>query len=651
MNFLNLGIGELLGLAGVISAGVLALYLLDRSKRRVTVATLRFWNPGQAPTELKRARRVHQPWSLLLQILSILLLLLAIAGPQIGNFLNNTRDHVVILDTSAWMGARARQGVLLDQAKTQAIAYVNALPSGDRVMLVRADALATPVTPFETNHQAVIQAIQQSQPGSSALNLSQALDFAEHAQNLQAERTGEIVFAGAGRVPAQDAEQITTPKNLRLLNVPTNSENVGLRKLGLRRPAGTSEEWEAFVAVRNDSVRAREVNLDLTFGGSPAGSKLLKLAAGGEAQETFRFRATAGGYLEARLRPTNKIADAFPQDDRAVLELPASKTLKVHVYSDSPELLRPLITSNLQVDAEFDPIAKYGAAEADGKPADIVILDRFAPPQAPTVNTIWIEPPVTGSPFKVRPTTGSQRLERWRSDSPVAAGLYTKDLELNAPEAFDLAEGDQAVAETSQGAVILSRTGKTKSVAMGFHPVRSSMRYELATPLLMANVLRWMAPESFRRWDVQAGTVGTVTVPIDRGVDPATIRVVDENQKPVPFTLDANSLHFFSGAPGTVRLLTGDRETVYSLTLPDVAEVLWKPEGNVRKGIPARAAAAAAPPDIWPWLAVLGGIGFLVDWLLYGRRTMVRINAGGSRIIPRKQVGSFMDRLPWRKAS
>ena len=39
------------------------------------------------------------------------------------------------------------------------------------------------------------------------------------------------------------------------------------------------------------------------------------------------------------------------------------------------------------------------------------------------------------------------------------------------------------------------------------------MKYELATPLLIANILRWMAPETFRRWEVQAGTVGTVNVP------------------------------------------------------------------------------------------------------------------------------------------
>ncbi len=97
------------------------------------------------------------------------------------------------------------------------------------------------------------------------------------------------------------------------------------------------------------------------------------------------------------------------------------------------------------------------------------------------------------------------------------------------------------------------------------------MKYQLATPLLMANILRWMAPGTFRQWEVQAGTVGTVNVAVDKGANPSAIRVIDEDQRPLPFTVEGNNLQFFSGAPGTVRVQMGDREMVYSLTLPDVA--------------------------------------------------------------------------------
>src|ERR1700730_11021419 len=107
MNFLKLGLGELLGLVGAISAGVVALYLLDRSKRRQIVSTLRFWTAADVRTELKHRRRIQQPWSLLLQLLSLILLLLALAGPRWGGSEGSARDHVLILDTSAWMGSQA----------------------------------------------------------------------------------------------------------------------------------------------------------------------------------------------------------------------------------------------------------------------------------------------------------------------------------------------------------------------------------------------------------------------------------------------------------------------------------------------------------------------------------------------------------------
>src|SRR6185437_16950873 len=110
---------------------------------------------------------------------------------------SNGRDHVLILDTSAWMGSRVGRATLLDQAKTSALAYLNGLPRRDRVMLVRADALATPATEFESNHANVDRAIRESQPGYSALNLAQAIQFAQRAQRLQTDRPGEIVYAGA----------------------------------------------------------------------------------------------------------------------------------------------------------------------------------------------------------------------------------------------------------------------------------------------------------------------------------------------------------------------------------------------------------------------------------------------------------------------
>jgi hypothetical protein len=631
MSFLNLGLGELLGLIGAISAGVVALYLLDRSKRKQLVATLRFWADADIRTQLQHRRKIQQPWSLLLELVSLILLLAAIAGPRLGLIDTAGRDHVLILDTSAWMGSasgRARQGTLLDEARETARAYLKALPRRDRVMLVRADALATPATSFEPDRQVVLEAIRQSQPGSSALNLEQAFEYAQRAMRLQSEKPGEIVYIGAGRVSEEQAALVPQAANLRVLNVGTPQENVGLRKIGLRRSPTAPDTWDIFVSVHNYGTRPHDTALELQFAKSPAGSKLLHLQPGADEQATFSYRSKGAGYLEARLN----FRDAFPPDNRALIELPAEASLKVAVYSKDPQLLRPLIAANPQVDAEFESPDKYDTAVK----ADVVVLDRFIPRTPPRVNSIWIEPPVNGSPVTVREIKNEVKLEKWRPDTPLGAGLRTQDVTLESAEVLAPAAGDITVAESSAGPLIVARSTPLKVVVLGFNPGRASMKYQLATPLLMANVLRWMAPDTFRQWDVQAGTVGTVSVPVEKDTNPATIRVLDENQRPLPFTISDDSLQFFSGAPGTVRVLRGDRETLYSLTLPDVAEAVWKPPANVRRGIPRAAEQESPPRDLWPWLAALGGLGLLLDWLLYGRSRLFRINPSSIINWPRR---------------
>jgi hypothetical protein len=641
MNFLNLGLGELLGLVGAISAGVVALYLLDRSKRRQLVATLRFWSAADVRTELKHRRRIQQPWSLLLQLISLALLLTAIAGPQLGIFDAAGRDHVIVLDTSAWMGSRAGQGVLMDQAKANARAYLRSVPGRDRVMLVRADALATPATAFESSRGVLESAIQQSQPGASALNLTQALEFAVRAQKLQSPKPGEIVFIGAGRVSDAEAGLATVPANLRVVTTNSTQEHVGLRKMGLRRSPTAPDSWDIFVVVRNYGLRPQSVDLGLQFSKSPAGSRRLTLRPGTEEQATFAYAAKSGGFLEARLN----VRDAFPQDDRAVVELPPQVSSHVVVFSNEPKLLEPLFAANPQVDAVFESPEKFDPAVK----ADVVVLDRFTPPSAPRSASIWIQPPSAGSPVSVRTTKAGLRLDQWHPETTLGAGIRTRDVTLESAEVLAPAAGDITVAETTEGPVVVARESNPKQVVIGFQPGRGAMKYQLATPLLIANILRWMTPGAFRQWEFQAGTVGTVNVPVDKDAKPEDIRVLDAENRALPFTLDSSSaggnLRFFSGAPGTVRVQMGDREAVYSLALPDVGEAAWRVPSSVPKGIPRALAANSAPRDLWPWLALLGGIGLLADWLLYGRSRAFRLRASGA------MAPHFKRMAQWRKAS
>ncbi|MBI4877505.1 MAG: VWA domain-containing protein [Acidobacteria bacterium] len=616
MFFLNLSLVEFLALASAASAVVVALYLLDRSRRRQTVATLRFWTVAEKISQLKHRRRIQQPWSLILQLLSILLLLAALAQLRWGSPERALRDHVIVLDTSAWMTARGRTGTLLDEAKSAALAYVRALPASDRAMIVRADAIAVPATRFESSRAELEAAIRQTGASAAGLNLEGALQFARQAQRLEGRTAGEIVYAGAGRVPKQDTLAWAAVPRLRVLPVSEPAENCGLRKLSLRRSHTDPAVWEIFVAVRNYGLVRHDVPLTLDFGHAPIGSHRFRLAPGEEQSVTFQYRTRAGGWLEARL----PIQDALAGDNRALLEVPAQPPVRVLVYSEEPDLLRPVLGANPNVDAVFARPQAYRAKAG----ARIVILDRFRPPAPPEADAIWIEPLAGASPFGVRASVKNAQLERWHGENVLGAGLRTRDLPLAGAQVFFAAPGDLPVADCAAGPVILARPGKYKTVAIGFHPGRTAMRFELATPLVFANILRWMTPEVIRRWELNGGSVGTVTAALEPGTDPATVRVLAEGERALPLTIQSDTLRFFTATPGSVRVVAGARETVFSLTLPDVADARWETPRETPRGVPPAGGRGPSSRDIWQVLAMAGALGLFAEWMLFGRAAVPR---------------------------
>ena len=119
---------------------------------------------------------------------------------------------------------------------------------------------------------------------------------------------------------------------------------------------------------------------------------------------------------------------------------------------------------------------------------------------------------------------------------------------------FDPAPGDGPIGEVDAGPVVVARVGKPKIVVLGFHPALSPMRYELAWPLLFANLLRWVSPEIFLRSEVAGGSVGTVKLQVEDGVAAKDVKVTTEDGSPVPFTLRDKTLDFFAGSPGSVQI-------------------------------------------------------------------------------------------------
>jgi hypothetical protein len=635
---LNLTLAQFLPIFGAIAAFSIALYMLDRNRRKQVVATLRFWSESAQPAPITRRTRIQQPISLLLQLLGMFFLLLAIAEFQLGNRQSVRRDHVLVLDTSAWMGAAApaqpgttgqQNQTLMDLARSSALGWLRAVPSADRVLLVRADALATPASSWELDRRIVARAILESHPGSTALNLSQSLEFASRMQRSSGGLPGEVVYAGPGRISAREAANMTLPNlpALRILSVEDSSDNGGLRTVGARRSPSDPGAWEVLVRARNYGRNPRGVNITLNFGNAPQGVRTLQIPPGEEREVTFPVHTLAAGLLEARLYPK----DAFAADNYASLELPQLRRLRVIVYSDEPDRLRPALASDSRVAAEFRPTSEYSAAPENGA---LTILHRFHPAASPSGNVVWIDPPSDKPPVPIRERVEHPEGLRWMPDQPLTAGLRARDVQIDSTSVFEPGPNEVRLAEIDKGPIMIARTSagtkdkdSDKLVVLGFDPFAGAMRYELATPLLLGNILRWFAPDVFRDVDVGTQSAGAIDVSIGAPAGDA-VQVLTDSGTNLPFNVRDRSVQFFAGESSRVRVIAGNSERVYSLTLPEMWDVKWTPPANVRHGIPAWNDSIRRNADLWPFLAALGALLLIIEWIVYGRHS-----ASGLRLI------------------
>ena len=332
MFFLNLSAAEFFTLLTALGGLITTLYLLDRAKRRKVVSTLQFWVNAGGAEQQRAKRRMRDPWSLILQLASLLLLLLAISRVEWGSRGKNGRDHVIIIDNSSWSGAHSTENaaeLVLDREKDQVRRYLSILPPRDRAMLIAAESLATPLTHFTEDRRELNQALDRVTTGFSALDANAALSIAQQAQNLSGRQAGEIVYAGPQLV---NEDELSGKSPDRILAAGADRENCGIRQLTAQQIEGAANTWQALVRVKNYGEQRRVLRLAIHYGGTAFATRRIPVGGGEEATAEYTFTTRTPGELTAQIEPR----DSLVSDDKASVTLTRNDPLRVAVYTDRP---------------------------------------------------------------------------------------------------------------------------------------------------------------------------------------------------------------------------------------------------------------------------------------------------------------------------
>ncbi len=616
MNWLALSPLEVALVWAGLAATALWLYLHHRRPQHRRVSTLRFWASVQ-PVSQPRRRKLREPWAFLAQILFLLLLVLALANPRWGAAFEG-RNVVMVLDASIWSQARpAGETPWIDQERAEATHVLDALPGGDRVLLLRAEADAPPILPFTTDRSALRHAIQNVQPSSVAANLPRVLETGRAA--LGGARRGLLVYVGPGFVDAEQSRgldefraQVESTDNagtqpqflMRLVGDPATVQNRGITRLSLRRDAAQPDRWRLLTQLKNYSNQKTDAVLAFSVNGQPIGQRKISLAPDALANAEDDFTWDKGGMLQAEIAPS----DALQADDRAMVTLPTFRSVHVAVFASgsSPFAadLLSVLSSNPYVQAQILPpefsgnispdIAIYQGAQGANVPAQ------------PAYNSIWF--------FSGAPAAGSRpmRVTGWNLQHPVTRWVRTHDISVRNPATLKVEPGDTVLATTEgepPAPLILARERDGRRILIvGFNPHDSNFPLESAFPLLMAGSVEWMTHSV----DEVADSLSTGEIDLP---GPAT-KIIAPSGREVPFARKGASVHFVAFETGIYRIVAPGGETTIAVNpppLPTQQVQLTAAESAGIEGEPL-------PPatwDMWRWMVILAIVALWAEWLLY----------------------------------
>jgi Ca-activated chloride channel family protein len=614
MNWLALSPVEIAAVWTALAASALWLYLHHRRPKHKKVSTLRFWASVQ-PASRPRRRKLREPWAFLAQIIFLLLLVLALANPRWGSAAD-ARSVAIVFDASIWSQMRpAGEPAWIDRERGEALRLLDSLPGDDRVLLLRAEPDAPPILPFTTDRAAERRAILEAQPSSGAADLPRALETARSA--LGGASRGLVAYVGPGLVDAEQSRaldefraELESPNSrgnqpqflMRLVGDWDNVQDRGITRLSLRRDAARPDRWHILTQLRNYGRQKSDAALAFSVNGQPLGQRKLTLAPNQIVNAEDELTWNQGGLLQAQLTPP----DALQADDRAIVSLPAFRSVHVAVISGSPSPfatdLLSVLSSDPYVQAEILPPA---AAASAGPDIAIYQETNLTSPKADFDSIYFLSGPSAAGARPVR-VTG------WNPRHPVTRWVRTRDISVRNPALLKVEPGDAVLAYTEgdpPAPLILAREqGGHRILIVGFNPHDSNFPLESAFPLLMAGSIEWMTHSVDEVAD--ARSTGEIDWP-----GPA-VKVIAPSGKEIPFARNDTGVHFLAQETGIYRVASNGGETSVAVNPPALpADRVQLTPTEVEDVKPE-----ALPPaawSMWRWLVVLAIVALWLEWWLY----------------------------------
>lgn len=638
------------GLLGLLIP-VIAMYLLKRRREEVEVSSTFLWERVVQDIEANAPwQRLRRNLLLLLQLLTLLLLIGAVARPFLRTAGASGQSLIVILDGSASMGASdAEGGSRLDAARRETLRLLDSLPPDGRMTLIRAGSGAEVLAAGTRDRVAVEQALAALAPTAADSDISAALSLAGAAAARQPE--SEIVLLSDGAVTAPGPPRLDAP--LRHIPLGTGANNQSISALNLR-VQGLA--YSLFVQATNhgpETVTRRLLVEGEVASGAPYATAFdLTLAPGARAErvleglppELLSVRATLAG---SDLLATDDSAWAVPPPlgSRAVrLVTPGN------IFVQTGLALLPDVA--LTVAAPGSPLTDTATSPA------LTLLDRtisdtaalapeatgalllIAPPASSTAAALGIT--VTGTISEPVPVPANTR-------DPLLANVDLSEVAILRAQQMALpAWARPVIVDGRSGAPLLwvGERGGRRIAALAFDLHESDLVLRVAFPLLLSNLVSELTSGPAGRLALSGQARPGEPIALDLPVWATGVTVEGPDGRTTPPTTEGRA-SFTAAQPGLYTVRWQGSPPAGSQVEPlRVAINLFSPQEStiapvgeiMLAGSGATGGHAATQPlsgegrrELWRPLALLALLVLAIEWLVYQRDAIARLRSALGR--------------------
>ncbi len=467
---------------------IIIFYLVRERPRRRVVSNLLFWPQDQTVlSESARWRKLRRWFSLMLQLIFLLLLIAALTRPLWPWGSAQKDSAVIVIDASASMRAKHGNTSRFEVAVEEAKRFAKSLGSGDEVAVVLAGATPQVLTGWTDSRHQLEEAFSKAKPDTVSSSPGPALLL---AKNLAASRSAKVTFFSDGVWDGPVEENML--EGIIMQRVGAEAPNAGVSRFSARRSPALPGEVVVFAEARA-SGKGGPGKISLFSNNNLLDAREVSLTPGEPWRKEWILQEPEAVNLVAKLEGFEDDVLAF--DDSFEIAMAPLARIEAVLVSPPDRYLEAALAAIPALDVQrlWPPdTLKYGDA------SKLWIFQGAIPPQDfQGLGLVMILPEQSGFFGELIGEMSEPWITEVEPNQDLTRAVAFDRVTVGRAMEFRPAEGATAFVSSAGRPLIFGRwEGKSRWLVVALDPAKSDLVMKAAFPILISNVVQTLRQDS-----------------------------------------------------------------------------------------------------------------------------------------------------------